>query len=63
MLNKILHGAERHRGYWYRVGTAVAAVAVCYGVVDGNEAVVILGALAAALGVPASANTTVKKDA
>lgn len=51
---------QKRRAWLYRVFTALAPVAVVYGVVDSNEAALWAGVVAAVLGVPASANTTVR---
>lgn len=60
MLNNLIHGAEKHRAYFYRIGTTVAALAVVYGFVDGKETSGLLALLAAVLGGTASANTSTK---
>lgn len=49
---------ERHRAYAYRVMCAAAAVAVGYGVLTSNEAVLWLGLANALAAGPAAANTS-----
>lgn len=52
-------GQERNRGYLYRVFTGAGVVAVAYGAVTSEEAVLLAGFVATLFGLPA-ANTSTK---
>lgn len=55
---------ESTRAYIYRVLVAASTVAVFYGVISGEEAAVLLPAIATILGVGLAAlNTSTKSDA
>lgn len=60
MFDKLIHGAEAHRAYFYRLGTAVAALIASYGFIDGKLEVALVSLLGTLLGGTASANTSTK---
>lgn len=63
-LSRVIHGAERHRAYVYRVAVTVGALAVAGGQLTAGRESAILTLLGAILGVGgsglAAANTSTK---
>lgn len=66
-VDNVIHSAESHRAYFYRVAGAIGAVLVIYGLIDGAKLGEILLAVGTILGVGgnglAAVNTSTKKDA
>jgi hypothetical protein len=62
-LSRVLHGAEHHRAYVYRVATTIGGLLVTGGVIDGTREGYLIAALGAVLGLPnglAAANTSTR---
>ena len=64
-LNDLIHGAERHRAYFYRIATASSAALVAAGSIADGTASRVLFIIGAVLGLPsaglAAANTSTEK--
>lgn len=64
-LNKIIHGVEAHRAYFYRVSLALVGFAIALHVFAEGQVAAVSELVAAVLGISgnglASLNTSVKK--
>lgn len=64
-LSRLIHGAERHRAYAYRVATVVGALLVAGGQLTAGSEATLLTLLGAVLGLGGSglavANTSTRK--
>jgi hypothetical protein len=64
-LSRLIHGAERHRAYVYRVAAMIGALAVAGGQLTSGREATLLDLLGAVLGLGgsglAAANTSTKK--
>lgn len=65
--NDIVHGAEKHRAYFYRVALSLVALAVVLHLVADGQVASVTELVAAILGVGgnglAALNSSTKKDA
>lgn len=63
-LARIIHGAEHHRAYVYRLATTIGGLLLAGGVIDGTREGYLLALVGAVLGLPnglAAANTSTRK--
>lgn len=62
--SRIIHGAEHHRAYLYRLATTIGGLLVAGGVIDGTREGYLIAVVGAVLGLPnglAAANTSTRK--
>lgn len=65
-LDRLVHGAERHRAYVYRLATTTGGLLLAGGVIDGTREGYLIAVVGAVLGLPnglAAANTSTRKPA
>lgn len=63
-LSRIVHGAEHHRAYLYRLATTIGGLLVAGGVIDGTREGYLIAVVGAVLGLPnglAAANTSTRR--
>lgn len=65
MLDKLIHGAEAHRAYFYRVALALVGLAVVLHFVASGQVASVVEVISAVLGISgnglAAANTSTKQ--
>jgi hypothetical protein len=62
--SRVVHGAEHHRAYTYRVASTIGGLLVAGGVIDGTREGYLIALVGAVLGLPnglAAANTSTRK--